>query len=259
MADTQKGLRAFICETPQPDDLDRSAFEGLTWVEIGKIGMVGESGTDTNIVSYDLINQDVTQKQKGISDARNTPIECARDLSDVGQVALRAAALPGNRFNYAMKFEDNDKPSSDYTNTVTYRRGVLTGPTRAGGRNEDFILDVFTLGNNQVEVIVKPESEVVPVNRVLPSIVGTAVQVGVELTALDGEWSGDPGSFTYQWQHDTSGNGTFANVSVGGTSKKYTPVVGDVADSLRVRVAAVNGAGTSTQANSLGTIPIIAA
>lgn len=135
----------------------------------------------------------------------------------------------------------------------------MSGPIRPNGRNEDFILARFTLGLMQREIVVDPEPQSVPVNTVKPSIIGTAVQVGVTLTAIDGAWTNDPTSFTYQWQHDASGNGTFANVSVGGTSRTYVPVVGDIADSVRVQVTAINGAGSSAGANSLGTTPIIAA
>jgi hypothetical protein len=39
----------------------------------------------------------------------------------------------------------------------------------------------------------------------------------------------------------------------------HGPVLGDIAESLRVRVTAVNGAGASSAANSLGTTTIIAA
>ena len=99
----------------------------------------------------------------------------------------------------------------------------------------------------------------VPANTVLPSIVGASVQVDVTLTAIEGEYSGGPSSFTYQWQHDASGNGTFANVSVGGTSKTYVPVVGDIADFLRVGITPTNSAGAGSTVYSLPVGPIIAA
>ncbi len=99
----------------------------------------------------------------------------------------------------------------------------------------------------------------VPANEVKPSIVGASVQVGVTLTAIEGEYSGGPSSFTYQWQHDASGNGTFTNVSVGGTSKTYVPVVGDIADFLRVGITPTNSAGAGSTVYSLPVGPIIAA
>ena len=117
-----------------------------------------------------------------------------------------------------------------------------------------------------------------PGNRTLAAILAAAP--AVQLTRFDvggstpfapGPWSAYgtsgysvpiiegisvPGSNPPGWLLDY---GTFANVSVGGTSKTYVPVVGDIADSLQVQVTAINGAGSSTAANSLGTIPIIAA
>lgn len=102
-------------------------------------------------------------------------------------------------------------------------------------------------------------NEAVPVNLVKPSITGASVQVGVTLTAVPGEFSGAPSNFTYQWQHDASGNGTFVNVSAGGTGETYVPVVGDLADFLRVGITPSNTAGAGTTVHSLPVGPIIAA
>lgn len=251
MANTNKGRRFFVCETPKPDDLNQGQFEALTWVEVGHVGMIGESGTATNILNYDELDTDVTQKQKGVSNAGDPDVEVARDYNDVGQVALRAMAATS--FNYAFKVMDDDAPSAGYTNTTYYLRGVVVGPKRPNGRVEDFILELYTLGLNQKEIVVDPAAASVPVNTTRPSITGTAVQTGVVLTANEGVWTNDPTSFTYQWQHDVSGNGAYVNVAALGTSKTFTPVVGDVGDSLRVQVTAVNGAGSSAAANSIGT------
>jgi hypothetical protein len=99
----------------------------------------------------------------------------------------------------------------------------------------------------------------VPSNEVRPSIVGASVQVGVTLTAIPGEYTGGPTSYAYQWQHDASGNGTFVNVAVGGTSETYVPVVGDIADFLRVGITPTNSAGAGSTVYSLPVGPIIAA
>ena len=104
--------------------------------------------------------------------------------TDAGQIALRAAALTDYR--YAFKFTDDDKPASDYTDTVHYNRGIVNGPVRPNGRNEDFILERFTLGLVQREVVVDPEPQSVPVNTVVPSITGAQVRVGYTLTAQEG-------------------------------------------------------------------------
>lgn len=256
MANTNKDTKVYIAVTapggstpsPQPTDLNQGQYEALNWKEVKNVGSVGEAGTNTNVVSYDELATDVDQKQKGRSNAGDPVIECARNATDGGQIAMRAAAL--TRFNYAFKFEYADKPSDDYTNTIVYNRGIVAGPVRPNGRNEDFIVENFTLGLNQREIVVAPAALSVPLNSVAPSITGASLAQAAVLTANEGLWTNTPTSYTYQWQADTSGNGTF--VSIGGaTAKTYTIAVGQAGDAIRVQVTAVNPAGSSSAASSL--------
>jgi hypothetical protein len=152
MANTNKGRALFICATPKPTDLTQVLYEALVWVQVGNIGSIGETGTQTNIVSYDELTTDVTQKQKGISNAGDPVIECARNATDAGQVLLRTAAL--TKFYYAFKVVDDDQitPTTGKKSTF-YNRGLVTGPVRPGGRNEDFILENYTLGLVQREIV----------------------------------------------------------------------------------------------------------
>lgn len=248
MANTQKDVTLSICTTPQPDDLTEAGFEALVYVAIGQVGSVGETGLSTNILTYDTLTTAVSQKAKGISDAGSPEIEVARNYNDAGQVALRNAAA--TNFNYAFKLERNDAPDASTTNTVIYNRGLVIGPRRPNGRNEDFDLEIFQLALQQAEVVVNPEASVAPVNTLLPAISGT-MSVGNTLTAYEGKWTNDPTSFTYQWQADAAGNGVYAAIS-GATSSTYVLTAGEQGDSVRVVVTATNGGG-STAANSGGT------
>lgn len=124
------------------------------WVEIKGVGSHGEGGVSTNILTYDTWDTDVAQKAKGISDAGSPEIELARMPSDPGQDALRTAAK--TNLNYAFKMERNDKVTVGGDPTIIYNVGIVTGPKRPFGRNEDFDLEVFTLGFNQLEVITEP-------------------------------------------------------------------------------------------------------
>jgi hypothetical protein len=98
-------------------------------------------------------------------------------------------------------------------------------------------------------------SPVAPRNLVAPSISGTA-QVGQLLTVDNGEWAGAT-SFTYQWQGDTGGNGTFANIA-GQTGQSMVVPVSQQGDDVRCVVTGVNTA-YSTAANSPETASVAAA
>lgn len=153
MAKTLKGRTVWICctaaggTTPLAQNSDiasAGAYAALNWTQIKNCGAIGESGPSTNLPAYDELGTDVTQKSKGITDAGNPTLEMSYNSTDAGQTALRAASLLNN--NYAFKWVDDD-------NVVYYNRGLVTGPTHPNGRNEDFRIDVFTLGLNQREII----------------------------------------------------------------------------------------------------------
>jgi hypothetical protein len=153
---TNAGKKLYVCATPQPNDLDAAAFAGLTWVQVKGVGDHGETGSQTNIVTYDTWDTTVTQKGKGITNAGDPTIELARDPDDPGQVIMRTIAK--TNLNYAFKIEGNDKPNTDVDSkpTIRYNRGLVAGPTTPNGRNEDFDLEIFTLGLNQEQVTVDP-------------------------------------------------------------------------------------------------------
>lgn len=155
-ANSNAGSKVYIASAPVEVGINQAALEALTWVEIGNLGNHGQGGSQTNILTYDTWNTDVIQKGKGMTDAGSPEIEVARDYDDEGQNALRAAAL--TNLNYAFKMERNDKISTnaDATPTIIYNVGIVTGPTRPFGRNEDFDLEVYTLGFNQREIVVNP-------------------------------------------------------------------------------------------------------
>lgn len=151
---TNAGTKIYVCTTAQTSvPLNQAAFEALVYVQIGNVGNRGDFGADTNIVNYDTMDTSVTQKAKGITDAGNFEIEVARIFDDAGQVAMRAAAL--TKYNYAVKIEFADAPSGSYDNTIMYCAGIITGPVLNGGGPEDFVTETYTVGFNQLPVVVE--------------------------------------------------------------------------------------------------------
>lgn len=155
-ANTNAGAKLYVCSTAQPTDLTASTFAALTWVLVGGVGNFGETGTSTNILTYDTWDTGFVQKAKGTSNAGDPEIEVARDPADAGQDILRTIA--DTNLQYAFKIERTDKPNSNVGSkpTTVYNRGIITGPRTPNGRNEDFDLEIFTLGLNQKQVVVDP-------------------------------------------------------------------------------------------------------
>lgn len=153
MANTNMGTKFYISATITPNDLALTDFEAIDdWVEVAKVGNIGETGSQVNILNYDTMDTTVTQKAKGIINAGDPTIECSYVPSDQGQLAMRAAAK--TNFNYAFKIVHNDKLTPAGTGTTHYNRGLVAGPSTPNGGVEDFILNVFTLALNQEQLTV---------------------------------------------------------------------------------------------------------
>lgn len=130
------------------------AWEALSWVRVSQVGEVGEMGVQENMLSYDTWDTDVVQKQKGMKNAGDPTVEVARSSTDAGQLALRAAAK--TKLRYGFKIERANAPEVGGTGLTFYNYGLVAGPTRPMGRNEDFDLEVFTLGLTALETVVEP-------------------------------------------------------------------------------------------------------
>lgn len=247
---TNAGSKLYVCATPQNSDLTQSQFEALVWVLVSGVGSAGEVGSSTNILNYDTWDNQVVQKAKGLTDAGSPEIEVARIPTDPGQIIMRAAAL--TNFSYAFKIERNDKNVSTGTGTVRYNRGLVVGPKQPQGRNEDFDLEVFMLGLQQLQITVDPSAPGnKPVNTVLPTISGTA-QVASVLTATTGTFTGDA---TITYEYTWLAGGSPAGGANGNAT--YLPVSADIGKIITVRVVARNAAGFAT-ATSTATSAVIA-
>ena len=235
---TNAGSKLFVCATPQQSDLTQAQFEALVWVQVKGVGSHGETGQSTNILTYDTWDTVVIQKAKGMTDAGSPEIELARDPLDAGQIILRTICSPSN-MNFAFKITRNDPNVITGTPTTIYNRGLVVGPRRPMGRNEDFDLEMFTLGLQQVELVVDPSGAGVPPTlTVAPVITGTA-QVNSVLTASTGTFTGDATIVrTYQW---------FAGgvLIPGATANTYIPVAANVGKVISVRVTGTNAAGSA--------------
>lgn len=140
---TLAGATVSISTTAVTLPLNAAAFAALTFAPIGSVGNLGDYGSAPNIVNYDTLDTEVRSKAKGVEDAGELSIEVARIFDDPGQIAIRAAAL--TKFYYAVKVEYADAPSEDWSNTIMYAAGPVTGPQLLGGGTDDFVRESYTV------------------------------------------------------------------------------------------------------------------
>lgn len=244
-ANSNAGSKLYVSSTFVSDnDMAQADFEALTWVEVKNIGNIGETGTKTNMLSYDVWSTTTTQKAKGLSDAGSPTIEVARKYDDAGQIILRTAGAITNTKNYAFKIVRNDAITDGGTGTILYNRGLVSGPARPNGKNEDFDLEVFTLGLQQSEVVVAPTAGgAAPEFTAAPAITGT-IEVGEIATCSTGTVTGSGLSYAYQW---------FAGgvAIVGATANTFTILTAQLGKKLQCRVNATNTSGSAVAMSDL--------
>ncbi|WP_422366412.1 hypothetical protein [Pelagibius sp.] len=256
------GARLFISPTVAlPDtinamsDVDALAyFEALVdWIEIEEVEEYGEIGDSSEEINFTAVGNRRVRKLKGPRNAGTQAVVVGRDPLDDGQVQLIAAEATD--FNYPIRIELDDARSVNHSKSTLYYAGLVMSKPTGLANVSSVTRRTFNIGINTAVYEVASANLVAPVNALLPSVSGVA-QDGQVLTAIEGLWNNDPTSFSYQWQADALGNGTYADIG-GATAKTYTLATDQVGDSVRVIVTATNAAG-STPANSAGTALVAA-
>jgi hypothetical protein len=126
--------------------LTESGFEALSYTQVPKMGTHGDTGVTQNGVIYSTWDNPVACKGKGEANAGDPTVEFL-DVSSAGMDLMLAYAAVANANSYATKVEWAD-------GSIEYNRGIIMGPTRPKGANQDFKRVIFTLGYNQEPVIV---------------------------------------------------------------------------------------------------------
>jgi hypothetical protein len=146
---THANVQFLVSTTPQNADLNQAGFEGLTYTPVGFVGSLPERGINTNMLSYDMVNTLVSDKAKGITDAGSGTLECARNITDPGQILMTTIGQPDYFDKHAFKMIKQD-------GTIEYGRGLVAGPNYPGGRNEDFDVANYSIAYVQAPIEVAP-------------------------------------------------------------------------------------------------------
>jgi glucose/arabinose dehydrogenase len=189
-----------------------------------------------NRISYTSSNRAPTAAATATPTSGNTPL----------QVQLNASGSDdpdGDALTYSWDTDGNGSfgdatgvaPTVTYTSGGTFQVRVLV--TDTGG-----------LSATSAPVTVTATAVAGPTNTVPPGIAGSPT-VGGSLSSSNGTWTGTaPITYSRQWQRCSSAGTNCADI-VGATATSYTPQLGDAGSTLRVRVTATNGGGSSTAAS----------
>lgn len=100
--------------------------------------------------------------------------------------------------------------------------------------------DLITIDNNTLyfkRLYTPPPIATAPVNDEVPVIGPTTAEVGTELFVTNGNWTGQPTGYAYQWMRDGANIGTSVN--------NYTVVADDEGHSITCVVTATNAVGST--------------
>lgn len=131
-------------------------------------------------------------------------------------------------------------------NTATY----VPAGADAGGTMRVVVTTTNSSGSKSATSaqtgVVAPTTQaaIAPSNSSLPTVTGSATE-GSTFSGSSGSWSGTaPISYAYQWQRCDAGGANCSSVS-GATAQTYLLGTSDVGFTLRFRVSATNGGGSS--------------
>jgi hypothetical protein len=126
------------------------------------------------------------------------------------------------------------------------RHHPLVGAVALGGLLAIALTAFSAIGSAQTAA----QAQYSPMNTARPTISDTTPQVGQQLTANPGTWSGDqPIVFTYQWQRCNPGGQQCVAIP-NADDQTYTVTSADLRNTLRVEVRARNASGTGGPAFS---------
>lgn len=144
---TNFGGKFFISDSAVNEDQTLSEFEGLSYVQVSGLVTSDPTGITQNVNSDSVWDRPVVCKGKGEANAGDPNIEF-QDTPSAGMDLMLAAAEHDNTDNFAFKFLWAD-------GSEEYNRGLVTGPQRSKGGNEDFKHLTFTLGLQQPPEVVE--------------------------------------------------------------------------------------------------------
>jgi hypothetical protein len=95
--------------TGTPTTNDAAGFTSLTYVVVGEVTDIGELGREYATVTHSPVGSRSVKKFKGSYNNGSMQIQMARDASNAGQVAMKAALLSDADYSFKVTLQDLSK------------------------------------------------------------------------------------------------------------------------------------------------------
>lgn len=128
----------FALSAAAPASETGSAYDALTYTLVGEATNLASFGTESSLISHMPIADRVVRKLKGSKNNGTMEISYALDLSDQGQVLLKAAAESDNAYSIRIVLQNGTK--------VYFRGLVMSAKREVGG------VDSITSGSSTIEI-----------------------------------------------------------------------------------------------------------
>lgn len=140
----QAGFAAIDLTDPDADII--TAFEALTWTEIGEVEDLGEFGDEASEITFTALSNRRVRKFKGTFNAGTVTVQAGSDPSDAGQAAMIAAFA--SDLDFPFKITLNDQITLAGTPTTLYFGGKVMSKRRNVGNVENVVRQNFPIGVN---------------------------------------------------------------------------------------------------------------
>jgi len=153
----------------------------------------------------------------------------------------------GTPTSYSYQWQRSATSGGVYTNIASATSNTyVVSDSDAGYFIKSSVVATNGVGSSSAALSVETSAvtDIVPINRTIPVISGTA-RTGSTLTTTAGTWASSPTSYSYQWQRSATSGGVYTNIA-SATSSTYVVSDSDVGYFVKVSVVATNGVGSSS-------------
>jgi hypothetical protein len=153
------GAKVYIANAASATIALLTEYEAITtaddWIQIGEIEDLGEWGPEAAELTFTSVADRYVRRRKGGIDSGQFTLICARDATDAGQIAMRAAVEEELPFPFRVTLDDKPTPTGDPTEF--YFRGVVLSARNTFGEADNITRTNFVVGIDE-RVIEVPAS-----------------------------------------------------------------------------------------------------